>query len=155
MEKKIYVASSWRNPTQQIVVARLREAGLEVYDFRNPHQTRERSNGFKGVGFHWSDIDPAWKAWTPNQFRAALKTQTAIDGFHSDSDALEWCDRCVMVPGETAGRSMHLEAGFAIGRGKPTAIYIENQCEPELMYSWATICVTLAEVVEFATSFWV
>ena len=33
---KIYVASSWRNAQQPAVVARLREAGHEVYDFRNP-----------------------------------------------------------------------------------------------------------------------
>jgi hypothetical protein len=33
---KLYVASSWRNARQPEVVARLREAGHEVYDFRNP-----------------------------------------------------------------------------------------------------------------------
>lgn len=149
LKVKIYVASSWRNPMQQVVVERLRAEGCEVYDFRNPHQTRERSNGFRGVGFHWSDIDPDWQLWTPEQFREALKTQTAIDGFNSDSDALEWCDRCVMIPGATPGRSMHLEAGFAIGRGKPTAIYLAEKCEPELMYRWAVICVNMAEVVAF------
>lgn len=33
---KIYVASSWRNPYQPEVVAALRKAGHQVYDFRNP-----------------------------------------------------------------------------------------------------------------------
>lgn len=33
---KIYVASSWRNQHYPEVVRRLREAGHEVYDFRNP-----------------------------------------------------------------------------------------------------------------------
>ena len=32
---RIYVASSWRDPYQPEVVAALREAGHEVYDFRN------------------------------------------------------------------------------------------------------------------------
>ena len=34
--RKIYVASSWRNREQPSVVKALREAGHEVYDFRNP-----------------------------------------------------------------------------------------------------------------------
>jgi hypothetical protein len=37
---KIYVASSWRNGQQQDVVARLRAAGHEVYDFRAPDAGR-------------------------------------------------------------------------------------------------------------------
>jgi len=36
MRRKIYVASSWRNDYYPKVVAKLREAGHEVYDFRNP-----------------------------------------------------------------------------------------------------------------------
>ena len=41
---KIYVASSWRNQHYPEVVRRLREAGHEVYDFRNPPHG--------GAGFH-------------------------------------------------------------------------------------------------------
>ncbi len=48
---KIYVASSWRNTYYPEVVARLKEAGHEVYDFRNP------THG--GNGFRWTDIDEA------------------------------------------------------------------------------------------------
>ena len=33
---KIYVASSWRNEFYTEVVETLREAGHDVYDFRNP-----------------------------------------------------------------------------------------------------------------------
>jgi hypothetical protein len=36
MRRKIYVASSWRNEYYPEVVAKLREAGHDVYDFRNP-----------------------------------------------------------------------------------------------------------------------
>ncbi len=45
----IYVASSWKNQYYPEVVARLREAGHEVYDFRNPPHD--------GNGFRWTDID--------------------------------------------------------------------------------------------------
>ena len=44
---RIYVASSWRNKYFPEVVTRLREAGHEVYDFRNPPHG--------GAGFHWTD----------------------------------------------------------------------------------------------------
>jgi hypothetical protein len=37
----------WRNPLQAGVVAVLRAAGHEVYDFKNPHAGNH--------GFHWSD----------------------------------------------------------------------------------------------------
>ena len=36
MKRKIYVASSWRNEYYPEVVEKLREAGHEMYDFRNP-----------------------------------------------------------------------------------------------------------------------
>ena len=36
MIRKIYVASSWRNEFYPEVVAKLREVGHDVYDFRNP-----------------------------------------------------------------------------------------------------------------------
>ena len=34
MSRRIYLASSWRNPAQPAFVKHLREAGHEVYDFR-------------------------------------------------------------------------------------------------------------------------
>jgi hypothetical protein len=53
---RIYAASSWRNQHQPWIVPLLRNAGHEVYDFRNPFNGRP--------GFAWSDIDPDWKAWS-------------------------------------------------------------------------------------------
>ncbi|KKN24633.1 hypothetical protein LCGC14_0893170, partial [marine sediment metagenome] len=76
---KIYVASSWRNDHQPGVVHDLREAGHEVYDFRNP---REGDNGF-----HWSDIDPGWETWSPARYRECLEHPIAKAGFQSDMDA--------------------------------------------------------------------
>lgn len=133
---KIYVASSWRNPKQPEIVQAIRVLGHEVYDFRNPHATSDRGNGAKGNGFHWTEIDPNWQQWTPTELREALKTPRALDGFHSDYDALNWCDVCVMVPGDTAGRSMHIELGYAAGLGKRTIILLSSG-EPELMYKIA------------------
>ena len=42
--RKIYLASSWRNERQPQAVQILRDAGHEVYDFRNPAEfTRDKA----------------------------------------------------------------------------------------------------------------
>ena len=70
---KIYVASSWRNQYYSDVVDRLREAGHEVYDFRNPPQ----GTG----GFHWSDVDPNYIDWSVDQYREGMKSPRAKQQF--------------------------------------------------------------------------
>lgn len=138
---KVYVASSWRNEAQPTVVELIRTAGHEVYDFRHPHM----GPGRRGAGFHWSDIDPEWKAWTPSEFRDALCHQVAKDGFRSDLAGLEWCDACVLVM--PCGRSAHLELGYCIGSGKRSIILLSDG-EPELMYGLADhLCVSIDEAL--------
>lgn len=128
--RRIYVASSWRNPEQPLVVAMLRGAGHEVYDFRNPRPG--------DIGFSWSEVDPEWLAWKPRPFRDALRHPIAAAGFASDFEAMQWADTFVLAL--PCGRSAHLEAGFAIGAGKPTAILLhEEKFEPELMYLMANV----------------
>jgi hypothetical protein len=121
---KIYVASSWRNFYQPEVVNILRQEGHEVYDFRNP---KEGDNGF-----HWSEIDPNWQDWTPEQYKEAMKHPIAEDGFTSDYEAMKWADCCVMVL--PCGRSANTEAGWMKGAGKKVYVYIPEPQEPELMY---------------------
>ena len=134
---KLYVASSWRNAEQPSVVIALRNAGHEVYDFRNP------SPGNKG--FAWSDCDPEWKAHTPAQFRAMLEHPVAVAGFASDWNAMVWAEACVLVM--PCGRSAHIEAGYFVGAKKPLLILL-SQGEPELMYKMATkLCLTTDEVL--------
>ncbi len=122
---KIYVASSWRNDYQPVVVNALREAGYETYDFKAPE--------WNDKGFHWSEIDDGWQGWDFERYIAALTHPLAESGFKSDMDALEWADACVLVL--PCGRSAHLELGWAIGQGKRTAIlhHPEQVIEPELM----------------------
>ena len=96
---RIYVASSWRNPYFPDVVKRLREAGHEVYDFRNPPHG--------GAGFHWTDIDPDAPNWTYAQYAEGLRQPLAERQFQADIDALTWADTCVLVL--PCGRSAHTE----------------------------------------------
>ena len=121
---KIYVASSWRNAFYPDVVTKLREAGHEVYDFRNPPHG-------KG-GFHWSDVAPNFQNWTVEQYAAGLKDPWSEQQFKSDLEAMEWADTCVLVL--PCGRSAHTEAGWFAGRGCKTIAYIPEMQEAELMY---------------------
>jgi hypothetical protein len=121
---KIYVASSWRNNYQESVVEVLRSMGHEVYDFKNPPHGRG--------GFAWSDIDKEWLTWTTEQYRDALDTKIAIDGFNSDFDGMKWAECCVMVL--PCGRSANTEAGWMKGAGKRVYVYSPEKQEPELMY---------------------
>lgn len=130
MSRRIYLASSWRNHNQPEMVRLLRARGHEVYDFRNPRPGDH--------GFAWSEIDPDWLDWTPARYVELLDDPIARAGFASDFEAMEWADTFVLLL--PCGRSAHLEAGWAIGQGKPTAIVLDDEgFEPELMYLMADV----------------
>ena len=136
---RVYVASSWRNQYFPEVVTRLREAGHEVYDFRNPPHG--------GAGFHWTDIDPDAPNWTYAQYAEGLRHPLAERQFQADIDALTWADTCVLVL--PCGRSAHTEAGWMAGAGKRVIAYIPEMVEPELMYKlFAGVAGSLEELVE-------
>lgn len=138
---RIYVASSWRNAEQPAVVQRLREAGHEVYDFRNPPG---------GTGFAWSEIDPDWQAWRAVDYREKLAHPRAEEGFASDFNAMQWADVCLLVL--PCGRSAHLELGWSAGAGKWTIILTRDGEEPELMAKMATaITVSIEETITVLT----
>jgi hypothetical protein len=130
---RIYLASSWRNAEQPKVLAALRAAGHEVYDFRNPAPGNE--------GFHWSEVDGGWQSWSLSRYIDSLKHPIAQYGFQLDKAALDWCDACVLLL--PCGPSAHLEAGYATGRGKRVIVLLrEDKFEPELMYLLCAGCVT-------------
>jgi hypothetical protein len=123
----IYVASSWRNTFQPGVVAALRQDGHTVYDFKDAE------------GFHWSSVDPAWTRWTVDisLYLKGLTHPNAERGFARDMAALRACDVCVYVM--PCGVSASLEAGWAIGAGKPTVVYVPALAEPDLMVKMANL----------------
>lgn len=121
---RVYVASSWRNRYQPETVRRLREAGHEVYDFRNPPHG--------GNGFRWTDIDENAREWDFAQYAEGLQHKQAERQFQADMEALNWADTCVLVL--PCGRSAHTEAGWMKGAEKKVIVYIPEMVEPELMY---------------------
>ncbi len=118
---KIYLASSWRNTCYKEVLARLRWSGFEVYDFKDP-----------AGAFKWSEIDPNWQSWTFLQYLTALDHPEASRGYLRDMRGLGDSDVLVLLL--PCGKSAHLEAGYAVGRGKPVYILIPEFKEPDLMY---------------------
>ena len=133
---KIYVASSWRNERQQDVVKALRDAGHEVYDFKNPRPDHH--------GFHWSEIDPNWKDWTQRAYRDSLSHPIAERGFRSDFEAMQRADAFIGVM--PFGRSASMEMGWAAGQGKLTVLLLAPG-EPELMVKmFRKICLNIEEL---------
>jgi hypothetical protein len=126
---KIYVASSWRNDFQPLVVERLRVLGFDPYDFKNPSPGEH--------GFSWKEIEPDYSNWTTEQYIGILDHPISERGFGLDWQAMQNAAACVLVL--PSGRSAHIEAGYFVGARRPLFIYIPTPTtEPELMYKMAS-----------------
>ena len=125
MSFKIYLASSWRNPVQEMILKGLRSLGYDVYDFKHPDGQD---------GFAWDKIEGKWQDWSMEEYREALGSEYAQFGFNRDFDAMKAADVCVLLL--PCGRSAHLEAGWMKGAGKKVIAFIPSfeRIEPELMY---------------------
>lgn len=135
---KVYVASSWRNPNQSNVVATLRAAGHEVYDYKNPAPDV--------LGFSWKHCEGDPPPWSAEKTREVLAHPRAQQGFNADFDAMKWADAVVMV--QPCGRSAALELGWGCGAGKFTIALLGDGQEPELMLKCADcIATNLDEVL--------
>jgi len=119
---RIYLASSWRNEYQPNVLAALRAAGHEVYDFRNPKPGN--------VGFSWKQCTKPLP-WSAVETINVLGGDVAQSALKLDFDAMKWADTVVML--QPCGRSAALELGWAIGAGKHTLVLMDDGQEPELM----------------------
>lgn len=164
---RIYVASSWRNMQQPLLVQLLREHGHYVYDFKNPSSgdmqrqwdQSDASKEWKGQpvkftdsGFSWEELDPDWKNWTADQYVAALNKPIAQRGYDCDMAAMHWADACVLVL--PSGRSAHLEAGWFAGKeDRILFILTRDGEEPELMAKMANVIVTSPEKLVDAIAF--
>jgi len=139
MKRHIYVASSWRNTYYEGVVKALREAGHDVYDFRNPPSG--------DTGFKWSCVAENYMEWSPEEYRRQLDHPKAVRQFANDIEAMKACNVCVLVL--PCGRSAHTEAGWFVGSGRKVLVYIPERQEPELMYKlFDAVCTTMDEILE-------
>ena len=142
----LYVASSWRNPFFDAVIQVLHAAKVNHYNFKAPGAGRN--------GFGWQEVMPSFdlhlQTAATTEYIAGLDHPRAVEGFAADFEAMELATRFLMVL--PCGKSAHLELGWAIGRGLPTAILLdgEDTIQPELMYKMADqIFVNLGDVLEW------
>lgn len=134
----IYVASSWKNLIQPIIVRRLHKQGHEVYDFHNADKV-----------FNWKCDTQVQHGCTASALQSALKTGVTDGAFAEDMQALMRCDVCVLVL--PCGLSAHLEAGWAAGAGKHIIVYFnspDDEIEPELMYKMGLLCIGMKQLLE-------
>lgn len=132
---KLYIASSWRNEPQCIALAdALRLRGHQIDCFCDPRCSR--------YIFHWREF---FGAVTPEEAERRRMEYDATsflsDGrvqraFLEDKRWLDWSEGVVLlVP---SGRSAHLEAGYAVGQGKPLWVYgFFPKGEFDVMYGFA------------------
>ena len=113
---KIYLASSWKNKKEVLVLAeRLETEGFEVDAFCRATDKR--------YAFHWSELvddEDELANYDAIEMLADPRTQRA---FKEDKKWLDWSDTVIMLM--PCGRSSHLEGGYAKGKDKLLYIYGE------------------------------
>lgn len=140
MSVRIYLASSWKNVAEvRQLAARLRDAGHAVDDFTDDSRGR--------FVFHYSELG------NPAELDAIsfLQHNQARRAFLEDKKMIDWADAVVLLL--PAGRSAHLEAGYAKGTGKQLVIYQPEGFpagEFDVMYGFADLLTTsFDDMVEF------
>lgn len=125
---KIYVASSWKNEGEvQYIAALLRHAGHDVDDFTDASDGR--------YVFDYRDLGDIQQY----DARSFLQTEQAQKAFQEDRKWIDWADGVLLLL--PAGRSAHLEAGYAKGKGKFVIIYqdVFPPGEFDVMYGFADL----------------
>ena len=113
----IYLIGSLRNPKIVEVGNAIRSLEIECID--NWFATGEIA-------------DDAWRDYSKacgKSYKEALESREANHIFYFDKAYLNLCDAVVLL--YPAGRSGHLELGYAMGLGKPGYILIEEEHLPE------------------------
>lgn len=123
--KKLYVVGSLSNPEIPVFAERLRAAGFDVFDdWFSPGP----------------ETDKFWTQYEKGKRRSyieALNGKAAAHNFGFDLRHLQAADIVVLVM--PAGKSAHLELGYAIGLGKPGYILMPEEPEKwDLMHRFAT-----------------
>lgn len=114
---KVYLIGSLRNPVVPKTAAALREQGIEVFD-----------NWFAAG----ETADDAWRDYERSRghtYQQALDNHSARHVYSFDRFHINASHAAVLAL--PAGRSGHLEAGFASGQGKPVFMLLDEEGEPE------------------------
>lgn len=120
----IYLIGSLRNPEIPKIANRLREAGFETFD------------DWFAAGPEADDYWRDYERGRSHNFSQALCGHAARHVFQFDREHLERAD--IVVLALPAGKSGHLELGWALGRGKRGFILLDDPERWDVMYQFAT-----------------
>ena len=123
--RSVYLIGSLRNPKIIELGVRLRGLGFDVFDdWASPGP----------------ETDEYWQAYEKNRGRTyaeALQGYHARQVFEFDKEHLDRCNIVVLVL--PAGKSGHLELGYAIGKGKVGYILLDGEPDRfDIMYQFAS-----------------
>lgn len=133
---KVYVIGSLRNDRIPEIANQLRRAGFEVFD-------------------DWYAAGPeADDYWQRYEQRRGHNFAQALDGYAADH--VFWFDRHHLADADAvllvlpAGKSGHLEFGWALGKGKRGVVLLDGEPERfDVMYRFAdSIVYTVDDAVE-------
>ena len=119
----IYLIGSLRNPKIPEIGNQLRAAGHDVFD------------DWYGAGPEADDYWQKYEKGRGHTFKEALWSRAAINVFRLDQQNLTRCDTAVLVL--PAGKSGHMELGYAIGQGKRGYILLDEVDRWDVMYRFA------------------
>ena len=123
MVAKVYLIGSLRNPEVPEIANKIRELGFIVFD------------DWYAAG---PEADDKWRDYEKargHTYREALKGLAADHVYQFDRKHLKACDIAILyLP---AGKSGHLELGWAIGKGKRGYILLDNPERWDVMYQFA------------------
>jgi nucleoside 2-deoxyribosyltransferase len=128
----VYLIGSLRNPKIIELGVRLRTLGFEVFD------------DWISPGALADDEWQAYEKLRGRTYAEALQGHHAKQVFEFDKSHLDRCDIIVLVL--PAGKSGHLELGYAIGKGKSGYILLDKEPERyDIMYLFASGIFTSEE----------
>jgi nucleoside 2-deoxyribosyltransferase len=128
----VYVIGSLRSLRVPVVAAELRAAGHDVYD------------DWYSPGPEADDRWQAYERQRGRRFAEAVRGWHATHVFQNDKRHLDQCDAAVLVM--PAGKSAHLELGYAIGRGQRGYVLLDGEPERfDIMYRFADNVVYTVE----------
>lgn len=100
----VYLIGSLRNPKIPAITKQLVNTGFEVF------------SEWYGAGERADDAFKEYHQFLGRSYQDALKTDAARTIFEFDKDHIEASDTVILIA--PAGKSGHLELGYALGRGK-------------------------------------
>lgn len=121
----VYIIGSLRNPLIPEIANKIQAAGHEAFA------------DWYGAGY---EADDKWKEYNEARGRSyldALHSHGARAVFEFDKKHLERADAVILIA--PAGKSGHMELGWALGKGKLGYYLLDNPDRWDVMLSFATL----------------